>query len=67
MDDHDLPPIPDEDIVGHWRLASDDALKHKPAVCGGCGSETGRCKHRRANLDECDGLMDVWLSRHGRP
>ena len=19
------------------------------------------------NLDECDGLLDVWLSRHGRP
>ena len=64
MDVRDLPPITDDEIVGMWRIAADDAASHKASVCGEQG---GRCKHRRANLDECDGLLDVWLSRHGRP
>ena len=55
---------PDDEIVGTWRIAADDAASHKASVCGEQG---GRCEHRRANLDECDGLLDVWLSRHGRP
>ena len=65
MDDHDtLPPITDDEIVGMWRVAAEDAASHRASVCG---EQDGRCEHRRANLDECDGLLDVWLSRHGRP
>ena len=64
MDVKDLPPITDDETVGTWRIAADDAASHKASVCG---EGDGRCKHRRANLDECDGLLDVWLSSHGRP
>ena len=64
MDVRDLPPITDDEIVGTWRIAADDAASHRASVCG---EQDGRCKHRRANLDECDGLLDVRLSRHGRP
>ena len=47
MDVKDLPPITDDEIVGTWRIAADDAASHRASVCGG--------------------LLDVWLSRHGRP
>lgn len=59
-----MQPIADEEIVSMWHLAADDAASHRAFVCG---ENDGRCRHRRANLDECDGLLDVWLARHGRP
>jgi len=43
MDVRDLPPITDDEIVGMWRIAADDAASHKASVCG---EGDGRCKHR---------------------
>lgn len=57
MDDADLPDV---DILDLWHLAAAAHAKH--ARCGEAG-----CRTRRANLEEADGLMDVWLSRHGAP
>lgn len=62
-----LHEITDTDLVDFWRLAADDAAQHRAHVCGGCGDKRGRCRHRRANLDECDALLDQWLARNGRP
>lgn len=59
--------ITDTDLVDFWRLAADDAAQHRASACGGCGDKRGRCRHRRANLDECDALLDQWLARNGRP
>ena len=34
MDVRDLPPVSDDEIVGMWRIAADDAASHKASVCG---------------------------------
>ena len=56
-----LHAITDDEIRGHWRVAADEAAQHRAFVCG---ENDGRCRHRQANLDECDALLDLWLARH---
>lgn len=59
--------ITDAELLSFWRLAADDATQHRASVCGGCGDSRGRCQHRRSAIVECDGYLDQWLARHGRP
>lgn len=58
MADHDLT---DAQILELWQWAAEAAHEHLPWVCG---HEDGRCKYRRLNLEECDSLLDEWLTRH---
>jgi len=32
MDVRDLPPVSDDEIVGMWRIAADDAASHKASA-----------------------------------
>lgn len=55
------PDLSDEQILELWQWAAEAAAEHRPWVCG---HEDGRCKWRRANIEECDSLLDEWLERH---
>jgi len=58
MADTDLS---DAQILELWSWAAQSAAEHRPHVCG---HEDGRCRYRRLNIEECDALVDEWLTRH---
>lgn len=60
MSDADLT---DTQILELFHMAAEHAAEHRPHMCG---HEDGRCRYRRLNLEEADGLLDEWLIRHPR-
>ena len=67
MSDHDtLPPIADEEIVGMWRVAADDAASHRLPEGVGMDRTCDACRASTMTRYELRGMTLTMCGHHSR-